>query len=122
MDNELGCSGLGFADSEFESFYMNDRDNSLTIILTSWDERELRLFFSNPIEFSFKSGDAISNFYAIKNSSTLTAAISRRFTKENINNEFILYQIWDINDFPFISVVAESVKVTKGNKIIGFRY
>ena len=106
MEKQLGFPGIGFADSEFESFHMNDRDNILTICLTSWDEKELCLSFSNPIQFTYKLGDAIANFYEIKDSQYLAEALSQQYVKIDKNQKFRLFQIWDINDFPFISVVA----------------
>lgn len=121
MEKRLGFPGIGFADSEFESFHMNDRDNILSIFLTSWDERELCLIFSNPIEFNYKLGDAISNFYEIIDSNFLTESLSQKYVKIDKDHKYKLFQIWDINDFPFISIVAQSVDVTKGKDIVGFR-
>ena len=121
MKKQLGFPGIGFADSEFESFYMNDRDNTLAIYLTSWDEKELCLLFSNPIQFSYMLGDAISDFYEISDSQMLAEALSQKYIKIEKHQEFKLFQIWDINDFPFISIVAQSVNVTKGENIVGFR-
>ena len=121
MKKQLGFPGIGFADSEFESFQMNDRDNTLAIYLTSWDEKELCLLFSNPIQSSYMLGDAISDFYEISDSQMLAEALSQKYIKIEKHQEFKLFQIWDINDFPFISIVAQSVNVTKGENIVGFR-
>ncbi len=118
----LACPEIGFEDSEFESFQMIDSQNILKIFLTSWDERELSLTFFNPIQFSYEVGDAISNFYEIQGNLKLhNQPFSGYFEQITKNQSFKLYQIWDINDYPVINVVAETVKVIKGTNIIGFR-
>ncbi len=122
MEKKPASPGISFADAEFESFQMYDRENILLIYLTSWDERELRIVFSNPIQFSYKLGDVISVFYEIQEDSTfLNEALLNHYEKIPPSHPFKLFQIWDIKDFPFINVVAESVKVTKGDIIVGFR-
>ncbi|MFI0436086.1 MAG: hypothetical protein ACH350_10270 [Parachlamydiaceae bacterium] len=122
MNKKKANEQFDFADSEFESFHMYDREKTLKIHLTSWDEKELCIVFCNPIQFSFKEGDTISSFYEIENNSILlNEALSLHYAKIPPSHPFKLFQIWDINDFPIISIVAESVSVSKGKEIIGFR-
>ena len=122
MNKQLAYPNIGFEDSEFESFQMNDRQNILKIFLTSWDERELCLTFSNPIHFSYTLEDGISNFYVIEDDyELLDHSLSHYYEKIDKNHSFKLFQIWDKNDFPFINVVAESVNATKSDNIVGFR-
>ena len=122
MNKRKATEQFDFADSEFESAHMYDREKILKIHLTSWDERELCVIFFNPIHFSFKEGDAISNFYEIENNSALlNEALSIHYKKKPASHPFKLFQIWDINDFPIISIVAESVSVSKSQEITGFR-
>lgn len=122
MNKKKANEQFSFADSEFESFHMYDRENILKVYLTSWDEKELCIIFFNPIQFFFKEGDTISNFYEIEDDSDfLNEALSLHYTKVPPSHHFKLFQIWDINDFPIISIVAESVMVNKGEEIIGFR-
>ena len=51
MNKKHAAKGIDFADSEFESLQMFDRENLLKNYLTLWDERELTLVFSNPIQY-----------------------------------------------------------------------
>lgn len=121
MLKKLGFREIGFADSEFESFQMNDRQKNLKIFLTSWDERELCLIFSNPIHFSYTIEDGISELYEIQNKSELLDQVLAQYSDKIDTHQFKLFQLWDKNDFPFINVVAESVNVTKSEEITGFR-
>lgn len=112
---------IDFADSEFSNFELLQNIDALKIRLISWDERELILFFQNPIQFVFKQGDVVSNLYeCMQNTPFLQEALSINYTKLPTEHPFKLFQLYDIDDFPFIEVVAESVRITKGTEIVGF--
>ena len=107
-------TNIDFADSEFKSYEMSGE--TLTLKLISWDEKLLKIVFLNCIQFSFKLGDFIADLYEIEEEiSFLKEALSRYYVEIENEHPFKLFQLYDIQDFPFIEVVAESVKVTKEN-------
>ena len=103
---------IDFADSRFKSYEMFE--NTLILNLISWDEKTLKVIFSNCIQFSYKLGDFIENLYEImEESDFLREALSHKYVKTPSIHPFRLFQLQDISDFPFIEVVAESVSVEK---------
>lgn len=104
--------GIGFSDAEFKSFQLNG--DFLIIFLNSWDEKEIKMTFFNPIHFTYKSGDIIADFFEIQeNTNLLKEVLSREYQKVPLEHPFKLFQIVDVGGFPFIEIVAESVNVTK---------
>ena len=100
---------------------MSERENTLILKLISWDEREIFMVFSDPIFFSYKLGDIISDFYEIlDHSQSLNVALENKYTKVPANHQYKLIQIHDVKKFPFIEIVAKSISVSKRNQIIGF--
>lgn len=110
---------IGFADAQYRYFQITENDN-LTIFLTSWDEREIKMEFYNVLSFYYTMGDIISEFYEISESSFLNESIDRYYVKRPVNPPFKHYQIEDVGGFPFIEVVSESVQVVKTDKIVRF--
>lgn len=97
-------------------------ENTLIIYLTSWNEKELRIIFLELLQFCYKQGSIISNFYEIKeNTPFFKEALSHQYVKLSPDQPYKLFQIWDIDDFPFIEVVARVASITKGNTIVGFK-
>ncbi len=103
---------IDFADSSFEYFKM-DCNHDLVVYLNSWDAKLIRLTFKNPIQFCYAPGDFPANIYEIDESNLLEKALSDYYEKIPENTPFKLFQIEDIDDFPFIQVVAESVSIVK---------
>lgn len=113
MNKKLVAKHIDFADSEFDTFELT-KDNKLIVYFISWDEKILKVYFFNPIQFSYKLGYHISNIYeVIVKNPFLDEALSRQYVNMPNEHPFKLYQIEDLNDFPFIQVIAEDVKVIK---------
>lgn len=51
--------GIGFADAQYRCFQITESDR-LTVFLTSWDEREIKIEFFNTLRFSYVIGAIIS--------------------------------------------------------------
>lgn len=121
MIKNIVFENIGFADSEFSSVTLSERTGDLRIALISWDEKEIIITLENPIQLTYKLGSVVSNFFQIQDETPfLIEALSREYEKIPSSHPFKLYQLLDINDFPLIEVVAESVKVEKGTEIVGF--
>lgn len=113
MDKKLAAQNIDFPDSELESFKFYD-ENLLEISLNSWNAKIITLKFTDVIHFTYKLGFQVSNFYEILNDSALVKeALLRNYEKIPIDHPYKLFQLEDIDDFPFIQVVAESVIVSK---------
>jgi hypothetical protein len=103
-------SDIGFNDASYKGCEM--LDGMLLIFLTLWNEKEIKLIFSNPILFFYKQGDVIEGFYECKNSSPiLNEALSLEYDYIPNNHPYKLYQILDIYDLPFFQVVADKVEL-----------
>jgi hypothetical protein len=116
----LKCE-IGFADSEYRYFQIIEGSNDLIIFLTSWDEREIKLEFFDVVRFAYVTGEMISEIYEITESSFLDESLDRCYVEKPLNIPYKHYQIEDLDDFPFIEVVAEGVKVVKTDKMVPFR-
>lgn len=112
MNKKLALELIDFADSEFRSFSMSEEDN-LTIYMKNWKEEPFRLFFKHAIQFTYVIGDVPKDLYELSDSSFLKEAIQKRYIKMPLVHPFKHYQMEDIDDFPFIQVIAENVEVFK---------
>ncbi len=122
MNKKLAAEHIDFADSRFESFHMNDRENILKVYLTSWQENELIIDFLNPVHFSYSIGESPSELYEMLGPSEfLNEALALQCIDPLPPHSFKHFQLWDLNDFHFINIVAESVTVTKGKESSLFR-
>jgi hypothetical protein len=121
MYRNLAVPNIDFSDAEFRSFNLSE-DNVLYIYLTSWDEKLLTITFFRPIYFLYQLGHGISNIYSInENSKLIQDAMNKYYVKTPQKYLFKLYEIIDLDDFPFIQIVAESIEVNKGKDVIGFK-
>ena len=111
MNNQLHFPGIDFADSRYQSLKYSE--NTLTVFLEGWDESIIQLRFVNPIEISYKIGDLGATIYETHEGQILKHALSQYYENIPQNCPFKLFQIMDIQDFPFIEIVAESVTATK---------
>ena len=121
MNKKTLFPNIDLADAEYRAFEMKNK--ILTIYFSSWDACIIRMVFSNPIQFFYKLGDIVSDAYEIlDNSPTLNASLSLKYEKIPSNHPFKLYQIVDIQDFPFIEVIAEKTTLFKDNKTMGMTH
>ena len=113
MKKELAAPNIDFADSSYQSFQMIKKE-ILIVSLSSWQDIPLKLTFKNIIQFSYKIGSRIQDLYEILESTAfLQEALEREYEKIPDDHPYRLFQLEDIDDFPFIQVVAESVEVMK---------
>jgi len=103
---------IDFADSSYESFEM--KNNKLFIYLSSWDDKKIRISFSNPIYFLFRLGSFVSGaFEKADNSAVLNEALLRYYEKVPDPHTFKFYFLEDIEDFAIVEVIAENVTIIK---------
>ena len=120
MNKKLAAPNIDFADSQFHSFQLDNE--TLIIYISSWNERTLRLTFSNVIHLSYQPADFIKDLYEeSEDSPILKNALLNKYGKLIENHPFKSFQIEDIDDCLFIGVVAESVQVVKEENTLPFR-
>jgi hypothetical protein len=113
MNKKRVISGVSFADSEYMSFHMSE-DATLNIYMKSWQEEPFRIEFKHSIQFLYRLGDVPKDLYELAGGSFfLDEALSQEYIKVPLDYPYKLFQLEDIDDFPFIQVVAESVIVIK---------
>lgn len=110
---------VSFADAEFCYFQISE-NYDLTIYVTSWDEKEIKIEFFDVLSLSFLRGSIIDNLFEIANSQYLEDSIKRHYKEKPLNPRFKHYQLIDIDDLPFIEVVAERAQVVKTDKMVPF--
>lgn len=70
--------------------------------------------FFKTIQFLYRLGSGPKDLYEVQNDhSFLEEALLQNYGYKPTNHPFKFFQLEDIDDFPFIQVVAESVKVFK---------
>ena len=112
MNKRLAAEYIDFADSEYIAFQMSDHYN-LTILMKNWKEELLRIIFKHAIQFTYKLGDVPKDWYELENTPFLNEALQLKYIQVPANHPYKHFQLEDINDFPFIQVVAESLTVVK---------
>ncbi len=112
MEKKRMGIGIDFADSEYRSFQMSE-DASLTIYLNSWDAKTLRIVFSHVIQFSYKLASDPQSLYELVNHPFLNESLMEIYGRIPPNDKFKFFQFEDIDDFPFIQLIAESVSIFK---------
>lgn len=100
-------ANIDFNDSIFKSFDFSNVNN-LIVYLDSWDENIIKITFKNPTQFIFQMGDLGGFLFELENSLPLET----NSDKDNFK-QVKSYQIEDINNFPYIKVISESVDVVK---------
>ena len=120
MIKKLTAPNTHFSDSEFRSFELKE-NNLLNIYFTSWDERLITIECYNPIYFIYQLGYHIENIYETNNSHLLNEIVSKYYEKVPPHHPFKLFMVNDLEDFSFMQIIAESLNITKGSSIIGFK-
>lgn len=104
--------GISFDDSEYLSFNMSEKGD-LTIYMKSWEDKPFKVIFKRTIKFSYQLGDLPKDLYERTESPILNEALARKYIEVPTVHQYKLYEIEDIDDFPFIQIVAESVYIQK---------
>lgn len=102
---------IDFADSEYKKLEMNN--DNLTVLISSWDEKNIKITFFNVVQFTYRAGDVIKGLFQVTETSNLNDALSLFYDSPPANHPFKLFQIIDIYDIPFIEVIAEKATVNK---------
>jgi hypothetical protein len=111
MEKKRAVSNVSFADAEFETFE-STKNGDLFVHLKSWNEKRLKIIFTNSIRFTFITGGVVSNIWEEMNeSSFLNEAIMNIYEKAPVNHCYKVFEIEDIEDVAFIQVVAKKIKV-----------
>jgi hypothetical protein len=115
MNKTKVAQNIDFADSEYKSFHMSE-DATLTIHMNNWQEIPIKLIFSHTVKFLYSLGDVPKGLFEIQENSTiLNEVILKKYgdlSRENLC-KYKLYQLEDIDDFPFIQIIAKSAIVIK---------
>lgn len=123
MDIVEACPYIDFKDSAFIGSSLSG--DELVLYLNSWDEKEIKIIFKNPIYFIYKTGDVIDGIYEKKNClSELNTILSGyyeqvfgvtgKFPKQHL---FRLFVMRDIYDRPIFEIVAESITASKNPQL-----
>lgn len=114
MNRNIVFPNIDFADSEFSSITISEKQNYARITLISWDNRELEITLVNPILCSYQLGDVVANFYeALEPTKILEKAIAENYETPPPTHPFKLFQLVDVQDFSFVEIVAESASIIK---------
>ena len=110
MNMKIKATKVDLTNARLESITMDDQ--TFTLIIDSQEEKSMRIVFFNPIQFSYNIGNIIQDLYQLTDDPPfLRKAMSLIYEKIPDVHPFKLFQLIDINDFPFIEIVAESVQV-----------
>lgn len=113
MKKKLAAEHIDFADSRYKFFEMTE-DSTLTIHMDSWKETPLRIVFAKVIQFSYKLGDLPKDLYETSGDCPLLMeALASKYEKIPTSHPYKLFELEDIDDFPFIQIVAVSINVFK---------
>ena len=105
---QAAAENYSFADAELLDWKWED--GNCTTRLKAWDEKIIIITFVDCIQFSYKLGDGISGFYINDSKSEfLDAALSRNYSVIPDQIIYKHYMILDINDFPFLEIVATNI-------------
>lgn len=108
-------NGIDFADAYFKSCALCDE--LLSILVISWDEREIELTFKNTIHFNYKLGGTVATVNeCLETSNFLDEALKIAYDDLPQQHPYIEFQIVDVDDIAFIRVVAERLEIVKTNK------
>lgn len=114
MEKEEAAPNISFADSELHSYEMTFEGN-IIVYISSWDAKKITATFFEPIYFSYSAHGFLAGFYQFKKAPLLEQVITQYYGKKTENNLFKLYQFEDLEDFPFIQIVAKEVRTIKEN-------
>lgn len=112
MNKKYAAIGIDFADSNYKSLHMEN--SNLTVHLDAWDGKIIKILFINTIQFMYKLESTPKKLYEVLDSNNfLNEALLQEYGYIPTAYTFKLFQLEDIDNFPFLQVVAEDVKVTK---------
>lgn len=104
--------GVGFADSELESYVYLKDDDKVVVKIRAWDNSFLEIVFFDPILFIDRSCEAISQFGRKKApNSTLIEALKKNYETIPANHPYLLFQFLDLDDEPCIEIVSTSYQI-----------
>lgn len=102
---------IDFADSSYRSCKTTNSD--LIVYINSWDDKILKITFSNAIQFIYRGGSFIAGIYErINETAFLLEALSSYYEKIPKDLQFKVFVIIDIEDRHFFEVVAEKVLIS----------
>lgn len=110
MNTKEVKTNFSFEAAKYKS--LKEEDRVLIVHLISWEKKNLKVIFNTALQYSLKSRSLVQNLYEVVGDSFfLKEALSRHYVNIPDKHPFKFYQIRDIDDFPFLEVVAESVQV-----------
>lgn len=112
MVNKIIDTTLDFADAEFQTFSLAE-NNELTLILKLWNDTFVSLVLTDVLKFNYSKGDIIKDIYENDESQLLNESLLDCFVKIPEHHSFKLYQLVDVQDYPFIEIVASAINVSR---------
>lgn len=112
MNKRVVADHIDFADSEFIIFEFKD-SNNIVVNLLSWDEKNIEITFFNAVYFQFRLGSLGGQVFEIDNKDEIKFLGD---SKEVLASKKLFY-IEDIDDFPYIIVIADSISVVKRDEL-----
>ena len=110
MNIKITATKINLNNACFKSAKMDDQ--TLTLIVDNQEKKLIYIVFLNTIQISYKVGNTIQGLYQLPNDSPFfRKAMSLKYEKIPEVPPFKLFQLIDIDDLPFIEIVAESVQV-----------
>ncbi len=103
---------IDFADSAYHSIKTDG--SKVIVLLTSWDGRMIKLTFSDVIQFVYKLCDGTQEIVESNDQTVFfQEALKKRYGTIPSHHPYLLYQILDLDDYPYIEIVAKRVDAIK---------
>lgn len=113
MTKKNNACEVDLSDSKFIGYEM-DSNYQVTIRLLDWQENPVNITFKNTILFYFLTGAVPENLYVVENENEfLEMALKNEYGYLPSVHSFKYYQLVDIDDLPFVKIVAEDMLASK---------
>ncbi len=102
---------FSFADSQYNGFKLTP-NNNLSIFLTSWEYKCIRIEFLNILEFRYELESVPKELYEFpKGLESAKKATENGFQAYSRELELKFYQFEDIESFSFFQIIASSADI-----------
>ena len=108
------CENINFSDAEYLS--CETKDGNLIIFLNSWNDKLIKLEFTDAIQFCYKLGDGVSGIGEhLIITDFLKDALGRCYSKIPEMFPYKHFAVKDIQGFPFFEVIATGIVGAKSH-------
>lgn len=99
-----------FPDSEFKDLWLSE-NSILTVNFKTWNAKLLKIEFPNTIQFFYRLESVPKNLCQVATSRFLDEALIAEYGHIPSKYPFKHFKFKDIDNFPFLEVVAETVNI-----------